>query len=401
MALRAIRHHAIRSLLTLLGIVIGIAGIIAITAIGKGAQQKAREQFLAYGSKTVAIGCGNWMSATKRDPKPFVLADMKAISAQCPRIRYISPEQTAHAIDIEYGGNTTKVEVVSGYQTLFAIKEYEAMAGIVFNEHHVERRENVVVLKADVAQALFGSTNPLGRVIRIGTGVDSKTDFKPFVVIGVLAPPKKKGKWEGLGISDVFIPFTTHQKYYGNRLRSFIMSTYTDQDVAEVTRQLEKIFRAAHRLEEGDSNDFMIWDFQEFAAEAEKAAQSVGLFALIAALIALLVGGIGVMNIMLVAVQERTKEIGIKMALGATMRVIRIQFLLEAVMICMIGGLLGVMGGIAATVIVEKCFAIPVILELAPIVVASSFTILVGLLFGFYPAERAARLKPVEALADN
>ncbi len=401
MAFRAIRHHVIRSLLTLLGIVIGIAGIIAIAAIGKGAQKKARDQFLAYGSKTVAITCGNWMSASKKEAKQFVLDDMNAIIAQCPGVRYITPDQTAHSIEIEYGGNTTKVEVHGGNHVVFAIKDYEVASGMLFNLQHVERRENVVVIKGDVAQALFGNADPIGHVIRIGTGVDTKSNYKPFIVIGVLAPPKKKGKWDGLGLSDVFIPFTTHQKYYGNRLRSFEMSTHTDEDVPAVTRQLEKIFRAAHRLEEGESNDFMIWDFQQFAVEAEKAAQSVGLFAIIAAIIALLVGGIGVMNIMLVAVQERTKEIGIKMALGATMRIIRMQFLLEAVMICMMGGVIGVLGGVGTVMVIEKFFAISAILELMPVIVSFFFTVVVGLLFGFYPAERAARMRPVEALADN
>ncbi len=393
MAFRAIHHHVIRSLLTLLGIVIGIAGIIAIAAIGKGAQKKARDQFLAYGSKNITIQAGNWMSSRKKQNKQLLLDDIAMIVAQCPGVRYISPMQSKHQQTIMFEEVTTGAEIQGGNHSMVLMNDDRLDAGMYFSQQHVEQRENVVVLRPQLAEVLFKRGDPIGRVIRI-----NKT---PFTVIGVLAPPRLKGKWDGLDLPVAIIPFTTHQKYFGNRLHQFRMSTYSDEDVPEVTRQLEKIFRAAHRLEEGEANDFMIYDMQMFAKAAEEAAQSVGLFAIIAAFIALLVGGIGVMNIMLVAVQERTKEIGIKMALGATMRIIRVQFLLEAVMICMLGGLIGVFFGVASTVVLEKFFAIPSILEIMPMVVAFFFTALVGLVFGFYPAERAARLRPVEALADN
>ena len=178
------------------------------------------------------------------------------------------------------------------------------------------------------------------------------------------------------------------------------MSTYTEEQVPEAVRKLEKIFRASHHLEANESNDFMIQDMQTFAAAAEEASKSVGLFALIAALIALIVGGIGVMNIMLVAVKERTKEIGIKVALGATRNIIRTQFLLEAIAICMLGGVVGVVSGIGISVALDRIFHITAIIEPLPIIAAFLFTALIGLVFGFYPAESAARMRPVEALAE-
>ena len=395
MAFRAIFHHAVRSLLTLLGIVIGIAGIIAIVAIGKGAQKKARDQFLVYGSKSISIYRGNWITPakSKKQSKPLMLDDMKGICAQCPSVQYISPFAVRGRIEVEYEGNQSSADIVGTNENGINISERTMRSGVYLSQYDVEHKENVVVLCQEIVESLFKSQNPSGKVIRINK--------HPFTVIGVIAPPKIPGRWDGFRQPNIFIPFSTHQKYFGNYLEQISMSTYTNEQVPEVTRQLEKMFRAAHHLEEGEPNDFMIEDLQTFAAAAEEAAKSVGIFAIIAALIALLVGGIGVMNIMLVAVQERTKEIGIKTALGATMNVIRMQFLLEAIAICMVGGIIGVTFGISASVVLDRIFSIPAIVELTPVLVAFFITVLIGLVFGFYPAERAARLRPVEALTEQ
>lgn len=392
MAFRAICHHVIRSLLTLLGIVIGIAGIIAISAIGKGAQQKAREQFLAYGAKTVSISSGNWMSPTKKKPKQLTLDDVNAIKSQCPAVQYISPECYKPHASVEYEGNETSADIVGCAPSKLLITEREIGMGQSFTQQHLDRKENVAILPPALADLFFKQKDCIGSIIRINK--------VPFTVVGVLAPPKVKGKWDGLGLSRIFIPFTTHQKYYGKWINQIDMSTYAHEDVPEVVRQVEKIFRAAHQLEDGESNDFMVWDMQTFAQAAEEASKSVGLFAIIAAFIALLVGGIGVMNIMLVAVQERTKEIGIKGALGATMNIIRMQFLFEAVAICMVGGILGIIFGVGASFVLDHWLGIPAIIELMPVVLAFFFTALIGLGFGFYPAERAARMSPVKALIE-
>lgn len=392
MAFRAIFHHVIRSLLTLLGIVIGIAGIISISAIGKGAQKKAREQFLAYGSKTVDISCGNFMSPAKKSPKRFTLQDMDAILLQCPAVQYISPELFKSQVAVEYEGNETSADIVGVGENKLIISQRIMESGMFFSQQHIARKENVAVLPPALAELFFKRANPVGQVIRI-----NKT---PYTVIGVLAPPKIKGKWDGLGVPQILIPYATHQKYFGKYINRLVMSTYSNEEVPEVTRQIEKIFRAAHHLEDGESNDFMIWDMQTFAQAAEEASKSVGLFAIAAAFIALLVGGIGVMNIMLVAVQERTKEIGIKAALGATMHVIRMQFLCEAVAICMVGGVIGISCGIMASFVLDHWIGIPAIVELTPVIVSFIFTVLIGLIFGFYPAERAARLSPIKALTE-
>lgn len=394
MAFRAILHHTVRSLLTLLGIVIGIAGIITISAVGKGTQQKAREQFLAYGSKTIDIYQGNWMtpSKTNKPPKPITLNDRAIITSQCPAVQYTSPRLHQGKIQVNYEGQDTIADIMGTSENGALIWDRQIHRGLFFTQQHVERKDNVAVLSPEIAQAVFKLRDPVGAIILIKK--------VPFTVIGVLAPPKAKGKWDGLGSPELFIPFSTHQKYFGNTLHMLTLSTYTDEQVPEVTRQLEKIFRAAHLLEDDEPNDFMIGDNQTFAAAAEEASKSAGLFALIAALITLLVGGIGVMNIMLVAVQERTKEIGIKAALGATMNFIRMQFLIESVAICMIGGFLGITFGVAASLVLHHWMGVLAIIEPTPIIVSFFCTVLIGLTFGFYPAERAARLNPVEALTE-
>ena len=393
MAFRAICHHTIRSFLTLLGIVIGIAGIIAIVAVGKGAQKKARDQYLAYGTKSLSLYSGNFMSSTKKPPKQLTMDDIEIIRSQCPMIQYISPQSGTHSSSIEYEGNTSSAHVEGVTEQSLYISEETLQFGINLSRQHVMDKENVVVLSPRMADFFFKSQDPCGQTIRIAQ--------HPFIIIGVLAPRKTAGKWDGLGLPRVYIPFSTWEKYFGNYINEISMCTYSEEQVPEAVRRLEKIFRAAHHIEDGEPNDFMIFDLQTFAAAAEEASKSVGFFAIIAALIALLVGGIGVMNIMLVAVQERTKEIGIKVALGATMNIIRMQFLLEAIAICLIGGIIGVTCGVTASIVLDRMFNITAIIEPLPVAVAFLFTALIGLMFGFYPAERAARLRPVEALTEQ
>lgn len=392
MAFRAICHHTVRSLLTLIGIVIGIAGIITISAIGKGAQKKARDQFLAYGSKTINISTYNWMTPSKKDPKPFSLDYLSVITSLCPAVQYISPEIYQNRVSIEYEGKESTGELMGTNEHGLQIYGRTMHSGIYFNQQHIAQKDNVLVLTPEMAELFFKLRNPLGQVIRVNR--------IPFTVIGILDPPKVKGRFDGLRPPPALVPFTSLQKSFGTKIYDLVLSTHTDEQVAQVTRQLEKTLRASHALQDGETNDFMIRDNQTFAAAAEEASKSVGLFSLIAAIIALLVGGIGVMNIMLVAVQERTKEIGIKAALGATMNFIRTQFLIEAVIICMVGGVLGIVFGVAAAYILNHWFGIKAIIDLTPIIVSFLCTVLIGIVFGFYPAEMAARLNPVEALTE-
>jgi len=394
-ALRAINHHKGRSLLTILGIVIGITGIIATTAIGSGAQKKAREQILAYGSHSIAFSRGNWLAqgVTKR-PKHFTEEVVETIRQQNNKIEFITPILRTHQSPIEYEGKPFSAHLRGMYPEGFAINEHKIERGILYTHNHEDRKENVVVLDAASAEAIFRWKNPIGQTLRLH-GI-------PFTVIGVLEEPKVKGRWD-IGQLFMYIPFSTGRKYFmkgGQRLDQFVMSTHNIKDNDAVIRQTVRTLRAAHNLEKGQPNDFLYFDRQGMADAAEGGSRIIGLFALIAASIALLVGGIGVMNIMLVAVQERTKEIGIKLALGATRTIILRQFLIESIFLCSTGGFLGIFIGLLISHGIAKFTSLPAIIEIAPMIIAFIITVLIGIFFGFYPARKASLLNPVEALTE-
>lgn len=394
-ALRAISHHKGRSLLTILGIVIGIAGIIATTAIGSGAQKKTREQLLAYGSHSIAFSRGNWLAqGVTKKPKYFTEEDITNIRQQNSKIEFISPILRTHQSHIEYEGKPYSANIRGMYPEGFAINEHKLALGILYTQNHEDRKANVVVLDAATADAMFKWKNPVGETIRMH-GI-------PFTVIGVLEEPKVKGRWD-IGQLFVYVPFATGQKYFskgGRSLDQIVMSTYDIKDNDAVIRQTVRTLRAAHNLKKGEPNDFLYFDRHGMADAAESGSKIIGLFALIAASIALLVGGIGVMNIMLVAVQERTKEIGIKLALGATRKIILRQFLIESIVLCSTGGFLGIIIGLAISHGIAQFTSLPAIVEVMPMLVAFMITVLIGIFFGFYPARKASLLKPVEALTE-
>ena len=396
MAFRAIGHHKGRSLLTVLGIVIGIAGIIATSAIGSGAQKKARDQILSYGERSIDVWAGNWAAHNKIKPDvPLTLQDVNTIGMQCKEIELITPLIKRNGFIIEFQGNKFDAEVTGARDCSFEINSEKAEQGNLFTHEHDMVKENVVVLNKEAADALFKWTSPVGQIIRVNK--------IPFKVIGVLAPPKVPRRWD-IGKLKVTMPFLTAQKYFSyssTKVDCISFSVYDEQHNEEVKRQVTRILRASHRLEDNDPNDFMVWDIQGMAEAAEGGSKIIGLFALIAASIALLVGGIGVMNIMLVAVQERTKEIGIKMALGAPGKTILRQFLLESVVLCMIGGLLGVGAGVGVAYALEHFSSLPAIIEMMPIIFGFFITIFIGLFFGYYPARRASLLDPVQALTEQ
>lgn len=397
MALRALRHHKGRSFLTVLGIVIGIAGIIAITAIGNGSQKKARDQIMAYGSKFIYLRSGNWAAkGANKPPIIFKISDIDAIASQCNKVQHITPIMYDES-ELLYEGNKFSAEISGMNEHFSDIYDHTLHEGNFFNQQHLDRKENVAVIDAETAKTIFKPwESPIGKSIRLKK--------IPFTIIGVLKPPKTKGKWDVYSKMKTYIPFTTGQKLFNqnpNEFYSMSMCAYTEQENDEVKRQVTRIMRALHKLDEDVPDDFMFYDAQTMAEAAEAGAKIIALFALIAASIALLVGGIGVMNIMLVAVKERTKEIGIKLALGALGHVILRQFLFEAVFLCTVGGIIGVVLGITISWLLATFTGLPAIIEITPIVIALLITIFIGLFFGYYPARKASLLDPVEALQDE
>lgn len=270
--------------------------------------------------------------------------------------------------------------------------------GDFFTDHHLQYRENVVVLGYTVAQKLFKHAHPIGKTISIG--------YRPFTVIGVLN--RIEYFW---GIQDPntrsFIPFTTSKKYFRspgetkNDIGFISLNIITKKNPSTALRRIRRILRFMHNIESGEPDDFTIFDQQAISKSAERASEVIKLFGLIAATISLIVGGIGIMNIMLVSVQERTKEIGIRLAIGATQRLIQFQFLFESITLSLFGGILGVALGIAAQHVITNLANLSGAIEPIPLLVALIITIMTGIFFGYYPARKASLLNPVDALREQ
>jgi putative ABC transport system permease protein len=329
-----------------------------------------------------------------KQPIPFRMSDIDALKSQSDKIQYISPTM-GQEIEVEYEGSKFSAFVEGSNEQAFDIYDLKLAEGIFFNKQHLDRKENVVVIDDKAANAIFKFESPRGKIIRLGK--------IPFTIIGVLKPKKTKGRWDIPEKFTVFVPFTTGQKFTDNpsEFYNIAICPFDEKDIEETKRQVKRILRSLHKLNEDDPDDFMIRDLQMMAEAAEEGAGIIALFALIAASIALLVGGIGVMNIMLVAVQERTKEIGIKLAIGALRRVILRQFLIESIILCSIGGFIGVFLGVSVSWLLSIFTELPAIIEITPIFISFIITVLIGLFFGYYPARKASLTNPVDALLEQ
>lgn len=392
--------HPIRSLLTILGIAIGIAAIIATFSIGRGAEQRIRSQIMSMGENSAYIIPGNVFErgrvrATLGTNPRLTKTDVYALKEQIPSLLAITGGfdvlqpivyKTASSQDRIFGTTSEMITV---------IQERKIASGTLFSDYHRKYGIPVIVLGSELANGLFKDENPIGKTIRIGR--------TPFQVIGVLErydnyfgndDPNKKG----------FIPDSTAQKYFKkpdktlNDVDFIIVKIGKEKSKGETLRKIVRVLRQTHNLRPGDLADFTIFDQQTIANSAATASDIIQLFGLIAASISLLVGGIGIMNIMLVSVQERTREIGIRLALGATQGTIQAQFLIEAATLCLIGGILGIVIGLSISFGLSSLTNLPGIIEFEPIIVALLVTIFIGILFGYYPARKASLMDPVKAL---
>jgi len=402
-SLNVLQKHLIRSLLTILGIMIGIAAIIVTFSIGSGAQEKIKRQIMSMGEGAVYIVAGNVIDrgrtrSTLATPPRMRERDLEAIKAQCPSVIFASRGHDSLRT-MEYGSNSVRDRVLGIDETMDNITNYKIKYGTFFTQDHLQKRVNVVVLGNTIAEKLFKGANPVGQTIRI--------DEKPFTVIGVYSVIDFY--W---GTNDpnsrAYIPFTVADKYFRKEemvsgdLGFMSLRIANPEKESETTlRSVRRILRYLHNIKPGDEDDFMIFDQQSLSDTAQQAASTIKLFGLIAASISLLVGGIGVMNIMLVSVKERTKEIGIRLALGATQSIVQRQFLIEATTLSAFGGIMGIILGIIAQYFVSKATNLPGTIELLPLLISFLVTMLVGIFFGFYPARKASLLNPVDALLEK
>jgi putative ABC transport system permease protein len=390
-ALGALRANWFRAVLTALGVVIGVASLVAVTAVSAGAEREVADSIRRLGANVVLvdgefISIGTGQSATERTITP---ADVAAI-AQLPMVTAVAPHQDIESLTVSAGRNRTTTRLFGITPTYSDIYNQTVQQGRLISGTDVDFGRSVMVLGTDVAGRLFPGESPIGRMVRVGN--------QEFEVIGVQA---RKGKLADENLDNrLFVPLPlvlrvllggTNTKSVGVRVRS-------EGEIEAVQDEIATLLREQHNLPESYADDFSTEDQAALVKEAQRATGTFRVLTFALGGIALLVGGIGIMNMMLVSVRERIREIGIRKSVGADPWKVEAQFLIEATVLSALGGLLGVLGGIGVTWAISAFAGWETLLSVPVLVAAVSLAIAVGLLFGFYPARRAARLDPVAAL---
>lgn len=391
MAWESIAASKLRSLLTMLGIIIGVAAVIALMSIGYGVRQDIENNISSLGSNLLTVSPG-----TSRKPgvrpaagsmETLTYKDYLAVK-NLPNIAYSSPMVRSSYVVVAGNKNwTTQVYgVTAEYKDVASLDVSE---GRYWTQQEFDGRERVAVVGKTIADNLFGGESPIGQKIRINND--------PFTVIGVL---EEKGYSFQDQDDRILCPFTTVQERMMGitYINSISLTTVSSGVMSQAETDITNLLRTRHRLAAGAENDFSISNSQDILETMESTTQSLTIFLGSIAAISLIVGGIGIMNIMLVSVTERTKEIGIRKALGATYRMIIMQFLIEAVTISIAGGLIGVIFGIAFSQLIPHLIEMSTVLTAGPIIGSFLFSVVIGLVFGLYPAQKAAKLNPIDAL---
>jgi putative ABC transport system permease protein len=397
-ALRSLAANKLRSGLTMLGIIIGVGAVIALVAAGAGAQAQVTERFQGLGSNLLVISPGRsffrGVSMGAASAKALTSDDVDAISRLATAVAAIAPDYSTRT-QVVYGNKNTQTTVLGVTPEYLAVRNWKVSRGRFIDELDVRTQAKVVALGATVVEDLFGgsSVDPLGKTVKINR--------QTYQIVGILAS-KGAGGFENQD-DQVFIPLTTAQIKFGgagNRSLQSISVQIVSQDKMDWAQaELTAIMRARHGLTGSQSDDFTIQNQTQLVEMVQQTSQTFTMLLGAIAGISLLVGGIGIMNIMLVSVTERTREIGIRKAVGARRRDILAQFLMEAVVLGLVGGLLGVLAGVGgAQVVTPLLGGTRALVTPASVVMALSVAIAVGLFFGIYPASRAAALNPIEAL---
>jgi putative ABC transport system permease protein len=393
-ALGALRANKLRSLLTMLGIVIGVAAVIAVVALGTGAQSAVKDRISSLGTTllTVMPGQQRGMGVSFDQSMKLTMDDAAALEDRAPNLTAVQPEMTSR-LQVQYLNQNTNTSIVGTTSNYLEVRKYELQAGRMFSRSEDEGRQRVAVLGPTVLEAL-GINSPdaiIGEAVRI-RGIQ-------FTVIGVL---KSKGQSTPFGNPDdqVLVPITTGRfRLFGSdRLRSISVLAQSEDKIPDAMADIQRVIRREHRLTQGRPDDFMIRSQADFLNTLGETTQVFTYLLSGIAAVSLLVGGIGIMNIMLVSVTERTREIGIRKALGATRANILLQFLIEAVVLCLLGGLIGALVGSGGATAMSKFFQWNTIISGGAIAAAFVFSAVVGVVFGVWPARRAAGLDPIVAL---
>jgi putative ABC transport system permease protein len=383
-----------RSALTVLGIVIGVAAVIATLAIGQGARAAVQAQIQALGSNTLSVIPGTLTTGGVRHGMGGVttmtMEDAEAIALECPAVAAVAPGVRSVA-QVVSGNQNWSTQLYGTTPDYAMIRAWPMESGVFISDSDVRAAAKVCVLGANVTKELFGESDPVGTTVRI-------KDI-PFRVIGVLTFKGGSG-WRGDEDDIVVVPVTTAQrKLSGITHVQWITASATNAgEIETAAQQISDLLRQRHRIGPEQDDDFFIRTQTEMASTAGETSKVMTILLASVAAVSLLVGGIGIMNIMLVSVTERTREIGIRRAMGARQRDIMAQFLTEATFLSFAGGALGVAIGMVAAALISSIARWPTLVQPAAVGLAFVFATLIGIFFGFYPARRAARLDPIEAL---
>lgn len=398
-ALTAIGANALRSALTMLGIIIGVAAVIAMVAIGSGARERVTSQIKSLGANLAIIQSGNVTQGGVRlgagASSTLTDEDAAAIIREVDGVVAAAPVIVTRAQAV-YGGTNWSTQITATDGDFFTAREWEVAEGRLFEPEELRRGEIVAIIGQTVARNLFGEENPLEQQFRIRN--------VPFKVIGVMA---SKGQ-SALGQDQddaIFVPLDTGRRRIVGRnyardrsVQSIMVKFASEEAIAPGIADVSALLRQRHRLMEDQEDDFIVRNLTEIANTATAAATTLSWLLAAVAAVSLLVGGIGIMNIMLVSVTERTREIGLRLAVGARQRDVLAQFLIEATTLATIGGAAGVALGIGAALGIANFAGWPSVVSIETILIAVGVSGLIGVFFGFYPARQAARLDPIEAL---
>jgi len=398
-ALRALEVNRTRSALTMLGIIIGVAAVIAMVGVGTGATERIQDQIESIGSNLIIVLPGSISSNGVRLGSGGVATltqdDAQAIAAECPSVALTAPTVRGGA-QVVYGNNNWATNVQGVTPDYMILRDYTMMFGQFFTTQDVDAAAKTAVLGETVDRNLFGDSDPTGQVVIIKN--------VPFTVAGVLTP--KGQSPTGQDQDDVILlPISTAtekvlgaNKANGKAVGALMVQATSPQLMDQAIHEMEALLRERHRILPGLDDDFTIRNLTEVFAAQETSAQVMAILLGAIASVSLIVGGIGIMNIMLVSVTERTREIGLRLAVGAKRQDILSQFLVEAVTLSLLGGIVGIVVGVTASVLISRLAQWSTQISLLSILTSFLFSALVGVFFGYYPARKAAFLNPIEAL---
>jgi len=392
-ALVGLAANKVRSGLTMLGVIIGVGAVIAMIAIGQGARQQTMNAIQSMGTNVLAVRAGQASTGAVRggmgSVQTLTYEDAVAIEKDCPAIAAAAPELRMSA-QVKYKNMNTMTTIMGTTPDYTSIRNFQVEKGRFFTDKDVRSMRRVGVIGPTAATNLFGQNSPLNKIVRVN-GINVK-------IVGI-TKAKGSGGWQDPD-DQIFIPIITAQKrVFGiDYLRGISAQARSMDAMTEASAQIEDLLRKRHKIGPASESDFMVRNQAEFMETAEQASQTFTMLLAGIAAVSLLVGGIGIMNIMLVSVTERTREIGIRKAVGARRRDILLQFLIESVVLSLVGGVIGILFGIGAAKLLAQTAGWEVAVSLPAILLAFGFAAAVGIFFGIYPARKASSLRPIDAL---